>query len=932
MKKYLSSIIDIRKGEVGITLLMLANIYLLLVAYYFLKPARDSLFLVKLGPEQLPLVFILTAFAIVPITTLYSRASRTVKLNNLMNMTLLLVIICLFVLRWLMRLPYFWVPYLFYTWVSIYGVLTTSQFWLLANAVYNATQAKRLFTLLGLGSILGAWTGGEVTNIVVRTFGVATEDLLFFCVGIMLLCMVITTAAWSIKKREIEGRSKVSGRKVESKESLGQMFGSIKRSRHLLLIVGIITLTMMVASLVDFQFKAVSTLHYQDPVSGEVDKSALTAFLGLFYGRLSLVSIFLQILFTYRFLRILGVGGVILFLPLGLLVGSVALLINISLVGAVLLRGADGSLKYSVDKTGRELLFLPVPLELKKRTKVFIDMFVDRWARGVAGGLLLLLIAWFNYEANPIEAVRTMSYVVVGFLVVWLIMALLMRREYVNTFRKAIEKREIDFSEIRININESATIATLANSLKSQNVREVEYALGMLREVSNVNLIEPLRPLLKHPSADIRKKTIHVLLAQQDKTLIPDVKLLLDDDDVEVRRDAMYFLFSNADGGRDHMIKVFLTHPEPRYRYAAVSSIAMHGAPDEKALIDDDTVESLINLPGEEGVVARRQVAGAMGYLGDARYNRYFKRFLNDSDSGVVNNAIWSVGQLKDRNFVPWLLNALADKRFRRQAREALAAYDVSILGTLFDYLTDGRVEPAIRRSIPRVMSQIPRQEAVDGLTSGLVRVDNYLKYYVVKALNRLRTGYPELKFDEASIDEALMEETRGYYEILQLIDIHCADDTDASKLMVKSLREKLDQNLERIFRILGLSYPPGDIYNAYLGIVSSRQDQRASAIEFLDNLLKSNVKRYLLPILDESSVDKIIRKGQDLFGIRFADKDEALLALIDGRDHWLKVCAIYCCRDQKSDRINKAVEAALHDREPIVRETAALVLNRRIT
>ena len=55
MTRFFKSLIDIRRGEVTLTLLMFFYYYLLLVTYYFLKPARDSLFLVRLGAEQLPL-------------------------------------------------------------------------------------------------------------------------------------------------------------------------------------------------------------------------------------------------------------------------------------------------------------------------------------------------------------------------------------------------------------------------------------------------------------------------------------------------------------------------------------------------------------------------------------------------------------------------------------------------------------------------------------------------------------------------------------------------------------------------------------------------------------------------------------------------------------------------------------------------------------
>ena len=69
MKRIFGSIFEVRKGEIGITLLMFANYYLILVTYYLLKPARDSLFLVKVSPELLPLVFVITALVTAPVVT-----------------------------------------------------------------------------------------------------------------------------------------------------------------------------------------------------------------------------------------------------------------------------------------------------------------------------------------------------------------------------------------------------------------------------------------------------------------------------------------------------------------------------------------------------------------------------------------------------------------------------------------------------------------------------------------------------------------------------------------------------------------------------------------------------------------------------------------------------------------------------------------------
>jgi AAA family ATP:ADP antiporter len=166
------------------------------------------------------------------------------------------------------------------------------------------------------------------------------------------------------------------------------------------------------------------------------------------------------------------------------------------------------------------------------------------------------------------------------------------------------------------------------------------------------------------------------------------------------------------------------------------------------------------------------------------------------------------------------------------------------------------------------------------------------------------------------------------YYEIMQVTTV-CRGrlDSPAGALLSRALEERLEHNLERIFRVLGLHYPPNDIYNAYLGIVSSDRDRRASAVEFLDNVLGHNLKKFLFPIIDRVSDTVTIERGRDLFGVDVTDAQAAILLLIRGRDPWLRTCAIYCCAGGADGEVRRAVEDARNDPDPLVRETAELAL-----
>ncbi|HCQ02570.1 MAG TPA: hypothetical protein DIT99_18620 [Candidatus Latescibacteria bacterium] len=124
--------------------------------------------------------------------------------------------------------------------------------------------------------------------------------------------------------------------------SLAHLPGAVRQSRSLRFIFGMIVLMVIVTAIVDFQFKSISVETYQHRVD-------LTSFLGKFYGRIGLIALLIQIFLSSRLIRVLGVGGAILFLPVSLMLGPIALIIVPGLWTAVALRGTDQSFRYSLN-------------------------------------------------------------------------------------------------------------------------------------------------------------------------------------------------------------------------------------------------------------------------------------------------------------------------------------------------------------------------------------------------------------------------------------------------------------------------------------------------------------------------------------------------------------------------------------------------------
>jgi AAA family ATP:ADP antiporter len=304
---------------------------------------------------------------------------------------------------------------------------------------------------------------------------------------------------------------------------------------------------------------------------------------------------------------------------------------------------------------------------------------------------------------------------------------------------------------------------------------------------------------------------------------------------------------------------------------------------------------------------------------------------MADPSPLVVCEVIRAIGQIGDLEHVPWLLERLADRTYRVEARDALAAFGPEVLGVLVEHLDSEETDPRIRRSIPRVINEIRTQESVNILLARVDRMPLPLSYPLIKALNKLRANGPDLAFDPQRVGEVLFQEARSLYEMVQIRHLlRFTPDEPSVELLRKALSEKQERHLEHIFRLLALRYPPDDIYHAYLGTVSSRRALRANAIEFLDNLLERDQKAYLLPFLDPVSDEVAVEEGRRLFHRYLGSREEALAYLIRGKDAWLRACAINCVNGTGSEALVNLVVESRVDPDPLVAETAELVIRNR--
>src|SRR5262245_35591704 len=304
---------DLRRG------IFLTLYYFLIISTYTEgQVVRDALFLGHFKAVQLPYVDFAIAAIIGGILALYIRFGRLTSLTNLVAGTLSVCLVNVVLFWWMTHFaePTLLYP-IVYIWVDIFVVLAVTQVWTLANYSLSAREAKRLFGFIGSGGILGGIFGGFISTVLAHTLG--TESLLLAMAASIALSIGLV---FVIRSQDSQLNHSVTSRTaidVGSPATLRESFRLVRSSSYLVTIAGLICICSIVTALASWQFRAIAQEFL-------INKDAMAAFFGSFYGYTGLLALVIQVLLTPRIVRHFGIRIALLILPFALLLGTTVLI------------------------------------------------------------------------------------------------------------------------------------------------------------------------------------------------------------------------------------------------------------------------------------------------------------------------------------------------------------------------------------------------------------------------------------------------------------------------------------------------------------------------------------------------------------------------------------------------------------------------------
>ena len=410
------------KGMLGArAVILFANFFLIILAYYQVKSASRSLLIEYWGAGNLPWVWIASALILILFISLYNRLVERFSRLAVVLGSLLLFIGAMLAFRLLLDLAPTAATVGFYIFVDIVSVILVEQFWSLTDTITRQEEGRRSYWFVSSGGLIGAVAGGGTALALLRYTPMGTPDLLLSSSLILGLIYVLNRGMGRMGLyREIPR----TGPPVIRRDGLRMLLDN----RYIRLIAAVLLCAQIAQPVVEFQF--MKTI---EATFGALDER--TEFISGFFGILGFVSIGVNLMVTPVIHRYLGVIAGMLFQPLMLSLFSAGFMFQPTLLVASAMKIADRGLSYSINRASREQLYIPIEAVHTYQAKAWIDMLGYRLFK-VVGSLIILLITqgmpWLNGYAAwiPTPAVDQLSWLTLLICAGWAVTVLRLGREY----------------------------------------------------------------------------------------------------------------------------------------------------------------------------------------------------------------------------------------------------------------------------------------------------------------------------------------------------------------------------------------------------------------------------------------------------------------------------------------------------------------------
>jgi HEAT repeat protein len=646
----------------------------------------------------------------------------------------------------------------------------------------------------------------------------------------------------------------------------------MRQSRYIRILAIGLSLSVIVGTLVDFQFKIHIQRIYQRP-------HELTQFLGLFYAGLNAVSLLFQFGAAGWLLQRLGPGTSGSLQP-----GAVLGFASWVAMGAggwvvVAMRWIQGILSQTLGKASTEIQYAAIRPAERRRIKPALDTLVERGSDALAGILLLIALRLLHASLTVIAlGTATLS-------AVWLVLDLRLSRQFGRAFHESLSRRWIEPDSAPEFLQLPSARQALLEALGSSDERQALLALKLSQYSRDEATRSSVRRCLQHASAEVRAAAVETM----EETRAPAPEALIESFLAEphegLRRAAIGYLVTQGPQPAGFARRL-LEGDDPVLRQYLLD--ALFDRPCEaRTALTWSWIDARLKSGGRDDSLLAARALGAME--GSAVAPRLLS-LLTHPDAEIRRAALLSAARRPSPALLDALLPLLMDSEVGYEAHKAVAALgDPAVPG--LEGLLGGKGGEGARTHAARALARIATPRALDSLMTLARSGDVSLRHRGLQGLRRARlhTGGPVLS--RSVVHRLFLRELRDYRQCLAPAAALEKSTATEVRLLGESYHESADRALERALEALACWYDPKPLIGVFDRLKSRNPAVTAPALEYLGHVLPRLV---FMPVsrVFETEARQTASDGSD--PERLADW---IRNAWETGDAWLRACAVRASR-----------------------------------
>ena len=885
---------NIKKDERKLVLILFVQFFAVVATSITGGTARDAYFLNLFDRSYLPLMFVAIAITMVIVINIYKRITdgkdiiQVITLGGVVFAVILLLIQISLTRLFTMfsagesiaALPEKWlIPFLF-VFMEVIVSLSILQFWMLAGEIFDARQAKRLFSILGAGGSVAGMLAGYSLKPFVKTFG--SEKLLYLTIFFILLYVFMGLLIKNHRAPSDHNKT-IKSQKDESKKKKTKF----KFDPYLKSIAVLIGLAAFISKIIDYQFKmtAVQTFPLQDD---------LVSFFGTYYMATGAATIIMQFFITGVVLARFGILAGLLFLPISLAFGSSGFLMIPILVSVFLAKFSDQVFKFSINNASQEILWLPVPKERKKQAKPVIDSAIRATLEGVVGIIIFVLV---QFKFVPTDKLNLLSILALIGIIAWVWNSFRLKNGYVKTLMNAIEKRQLNLEDVEFDVTDSHIVQTIEKTLTDENEFKQLFGIDLIKTMPLAPWKDTLTNLFKNGTPNVKRAILEIAKDKPDIIINQDIIEAAKQSE-EIRPEAIAVAGDRKLTIISDDLQQNITQNDLMVRSASACSLMKMNDHVEEA---EAVIQKLLSSSDVNEIkIALQFLDKPMGILDDKK----LVDFLQHKSPDIREESLKIAETRKNPDLLDYIIENLEYPKTAIQARQALSGFDEElVLNSLEKWLYEVNSNFPLRNGIIRCLKHYGVSKSAEILHKGLSEPYlNTLSEVTNSLLSVARKEPPSDEFiKKIGIDLNII--SRRVYQ-LELF-LHSLPDDENCFL----IRDHIDSDINKIIPImlkLGVLHDPKTPIETYIQYVSSEDPELMPyVLELVDTTFTPGNRKMTMPLIDNDM--DTVKAGKESFNDILVEFDDLILSWIHGDHKWKEAIALnYIIKSNRQELLEK--------------------------